>query len=177
MTLTPRGVAALTLALSLSACASPQNAYVPPPTIAAAPTATAQQQTAAKTAGLGDPVRDGKLTFTVTKVEDGPAEIGDQFGKHQPLGRFLYVHMTVLNHATEAQQYVGSAQKLLAGSVEYSTDDKAGMYLRTFSVDFQQLNPGQSFQTLAVYDIPKNVRPTGIRLHDSLFSGGAVVTF
>lgn len=180
MTNINRIAAILTLTgLTAAACAQPSTPYVAPPTVPPVelPTQQPTQQTAPQPAAVGQPVKDGKLTFTVKKVENGPAEIPHQFGNLKPLGKFVYVHVAVGNHAAEAQQFVASAQKLLAGSVEYSAEDRAALYLQDRVAAFQQLNPGAGIETLIVYDIPVNIRPTGIRFHDSLFSGGATVTF
>lgn len=177
MTPFPRG-GAIALALLLTACAKPTTTpLAPPPTIPApsAPAARAPQPSA-RPATIGQPVKDGKLTFTVTKAGDGPAQLGDQYASYQPQGRFYVVHVAVTNHAGVAQMFVASAQKLYAGQIQYSADDKAAIYMKDINSSFQQVNPGNSLTAVIVYDIPKTVRPDSIEFHDSPFSGGARVT-
>jgi hypothetical protein len=72
-----------------------------------APGSAAKKKAGPKTAGLGQPVKDGKFTFTVTKVERGPARIGDQYLGKTAQGKFVFVHVTVQNHGDEAQSFLG----------------------------------------------------------------------
>lgn len=39
----------------------------------------------------------------------------------------------------------------------------------------EEINPGNSTSATMVFDVPKNVDPTQIRLHDSMFSNGVTV--
>lgn len=136
-----------------------------------------QKKSTAKTAKVGSAVKDGKFTFTVTKTAPGPKRIGDQYAGKNPQGKFFYVHVTVANHGDKAQYFSGDSQKLLAGGKEYSADTEAAIYLSESSQSlFEEINPGNSVKGIIVYDIPKNVSPTGIELHDSPFSGGVKVT-
>lgn len=169
---------AIALALLLTACAKPTTTPLAPPPTIPAPSAPAARtpQPSARPAAVGQPVKDGKLTFTVTKAGDGPARLGDQYASYQPQGRFYVIHVAVTNHANEAQMFVGSAQKLYAGQAQYSADDKAAIYMKDINSSFQQVNPGNSLTAVIVYDIPKSVRPDSIEFHDSPFSGGARVT-
>ncbi len=38
-----------------------------------------------------------------------------------------------------------------------------------------EINPGNQVNGIIVFDVPKDVQPTRIELHDSLFSGGVTV--
>jgi hypothetical protein len=141
-----------------------------------APGSAAKKKAGPKTAGLGQPVKDGKFTFTVTKVERGPARIGDQYLGKTAQGKFVFVHVTVQNHGDEAQSFLGDNQKLLAGGKEYSADSEASIYLKDSKSLFEEINPGNTVKGRIVYDLPKSVTPESIELHDSVFSGGVKVS-
>ncbi|MGW7052000.1 DUF4352 domain-containing protein [Streptomyces sp. NPDC054887] len=125
--------------------------------------------------GIGDPVRDGKFEFTVDKVVPGVDEIGDEIGD-KPQGQFILVCMTVENIGDEAQLFDGSAQKLFdAKDREFSADTGAALYLEESESFLNEINPGNKVEGIVVFDVPKNVEPVKIELHDSMFSGGVTV--
>ncbi|OEJ27463.1 hypothetical protein AR457_26370 [Streptomyces agglomeratus] len=125
--------------------------------------------------GIGDPVRDGKFEFTVTKVIPGVEEVGDEFDK-KAQGQFVLVCMDVENIGDEAQLFDGSAQKLFdAEDREFSADTTAAVYLDESQSFLNEINPGNKVKGIVVFDVPKNVKPVKIELHDSFFSGGVAV--
>jgi hypothetical protein len=133
---------------------------------------------AEQAASIGTPVRDGKFEFTVSKVDCGKTRLGDtNFGKDAQ-GQFCTVNVKVENIGREAQTLDASSQYLYGtGGQRYDADTEAALYLganqtRTFLED---INPGNSVNGILVFDIPKNVQPTRIELHDSPFSGGVTV--
>lgn len=165
---------AAALLILTAGCAVPE----PATTVAPQKSGQPQQKKAAPkkaAAGVGDPVKDGKLTFTITKTADGPAKLGNDFLSKEPQGRFFFVYVTVTNHGDRSQIFVGDAQKLKAGKTEYSADSEAAIYLKDTKSLFTEVNPGNTVKGIIVYDIPKGVKPTSIELHDSPFSGGVTV--
>ncbi|GAA2724009.1 DUF4352 domain-containing protein [Actinocorallia aurantiaca] len=162
--------------LLASACAPVDTTLASPADGEKSASVREEKKTASKVARIGIPVKDGKFTFKVTQAKNGPAKIGDSFFSHTPQGRFYLVHVTVKNHGNEPQYFLGDAQKLLAGKKEFSTDGEASIYLKDSKSLFEEINPGNTVKGVIVYDIPKNVRPTTIELHDSLFSGGVRVS-
>lgn len=154
--------------LTLAGCVAPESTSVEPPTVGE----TKAKKSGPKTAGIGQPVKDGKFTFTVTKVQNGPRRIGDQYAGKNAQGKFIFVRVTVHNHGAEAQTFFGDAQKLLAGGKEYSADSEASIYLKDAESLLEEINPGNTVKGTIVYDVPKSVMPTAIELHDSPFSGG-----
>ncbi|MDQ0842564.1 DUF4352 domain-containing protein [Streptomyces sp. V1I6] len=125
--------------------------------------------------GIGDPVRDGKFEFTVTRVQPGVQKIGGEFGK-EAQGQFILVHMTVSNIGDEAQHFDGDAQKLFdVKDREFSADALAAIYLEESKSFLNEINPGNKVKGIVVFDVPKDVKPVKLELHDSIFSGGVAV--
>jgi hypothetical protein len=142
---------------------------------AAAPT----QAGAAKKAHpkLGEPARDGKFEFTVTNVEYGKAQVGNQYLNKTAQGQFVLVHVTVKNVGTEARTFTGATQRALGeGGVKYDNDGTAEIYANTDNQTFlNTINPGNEAKGILVFDIPKDKKITAAELHDSMFSGGVTV--
>lgn len=142
-----------------------------------APREEDRQETPAEgdVAGIGDPARDGKFEFTVTRVQPGIQRIGGEFGK-EAQGQFVLVHVTVSNIGNESQLFDGSAQKLFdKQGREFSADTEAAIYLDESKSFLNQINPGNTVKGIVVFDVPKEVTPVKLELHDSIFSGGVAV--
>lgn len=139
--------------------------------------AAAEPADAPAEAGIGDPVRDGKFEFTVTEVETGVAEVGDEFLSEEAQGQFVLVHMTVSNIGDEAQMLHGDNQTLLdTEGREHSANTSAAIYLDGAETFLNDINPGNSVDATVVFDIPADAEPAAIELHDSMFSGGVTVS-
>ncbi|WP_067472071.1 DUF4352 domain-containing protein [Actinomadura hibisca] len=167
----PLTAGALALALAATACQPPADQAASGDSGASGK--PAQRQAAA--AGIGQPAKDGKLTFRVTKLATRTTRIGDQYVGADPQGKFVLVSLSVTNHAKEAQTFMGSAQKLLAGGKEYSASDEAAVWLESSKSLYEQINPGNSVKGVVVFDVPRDVKPSVLELHDSPFSGGVRV--
>jgi hypothetical protein len=130
---------------------------------------------AARTAGIGDSVRDGEFAFTVTKMEKRARVGGDVIGA-EAQGVFLLVHVTVENIGDEAQAFSSTAQKLHANGKEFDADAGASIYMDDSRSLYEKINPGNKVRGIVLFDVPKNMKPETIELHDSLFSGGVKVS-
>ncbi|MGH3951134.1 MAG: DUF4352 domain-containing protein [Pseudonocardiaceae bacterium] len=130
-----------------------------------------------ETAGLNDPVRDGKFEFVVSKVECGKTTVGDQYLNKTAQGQFCLVSVSIENIGNEPQSMFGDNQKLFdAEGREFSADTEAAIYLGEASQTlWEEINPGNKVEGVVVFDIPENVTPTRLELHDSAFSGGVVI--
>ncbi|RVX40123.1 uncharacterized protein DUF4352 [Nonomuraea polychroma] len=129
-----------------------------------------------KTAGIGTVVRDGDFSFKVTKTEQ-LARVGNEFLGTDAQGVFLLVHVTVKNIGDEAGSFFGANQKLFdAKGREYEASSEAAIYLKDSKSLYEKINPGNSVKDVVLFDIPKNMKPTEIELHDSLFSQGVRVS-
>ena len=124
-------------------------------------------KTTSAPAGIGQEVLDGKFAFIVTNIDTSPT-----FGHTRAQGVYVIVSMAVRNVGTEAQFFEMAAQTL---------KDKAG---RQYSASFMDpshlgevnnIDPGLQVSVKEVFDVPPDVRPTQIVLHDSASSHGAPV--
>lgn len=136
-----------------------------------------RDSTDAKTPGLGDKVRDGKFEFTVTKVEKGIEEVGDQYLNQEAQGQFVLVHLTVKNIGDRAQTFYDSNQNLTdTKGRTFEADSTAGIYLDQANLWLEEINPGNSVKGVIVFDVPTSAKLSSIDLHDSMFSGGVTVS-
>ncbi|MGH3663271.1 MAG: DUF4352 domain-containing protein [Micromonosporaceae bacterium] len=133
----------------------------------------------AKVAKVGEPARDGKFEFTVTKVDDsGRKRVGDQYFGTTAQGEFILVHVTVKNIADQPQTFSGEEQKLFsADGKEFSADTEAAIYMGEASQSlWEEINPGNVVKGVVVFDVPKGTKLSKLVLHDSAFSGGVEVS-
>jgi hypothetical protein len=132
--------------------------------------------TAPPTPGIGQEVRDGKLAFVVTSVDQSKTagDPSNQFETVTAQGQFLNVHMTVSNVGDQSQSFFATNQKLQIGAQEFSADDAAAMWTQSANVS---INPGNSIQAVVSFDLPPSTPQCGLlTVHDSLFSGGAQIS-
>lgn len=127
----------------------------------------------AKQTGIGKPAKDGQFTFVVNKVTY-KSSVGNRFSKETAQGRFALVHIKVTNHGKEARTLAASDQKLQAAGKTYSASNEATIAMESKAF-LEDINPGNSLAAVVPFDIPRNVKPTTIVLHDSPFSGGVKV--
>jgi hypothetical protein len=144
----------------------------------AAPAARAQPQPAR--AGIGQPVRDGKVEFTVTSFECGRTSVGaTQFNQYQANGHLCLLTINAANVGNEAVHFSEGDQHIYdtAGrEFSYSLDATfAHGYDPNTYQPFTGLNPGQSQEFTVVYDVPTGAGINMARLHDSPFSNGVEV--
>lgn len=126
--------------------------------------------------GVGDSVRDGKFEFTVTQVEPGVQEIGDEFLSQEAQGQFVLVHLTVENIGNESQYFDGNNVTAYdAKNREFAADTEAAIYLDDSNSFLNEINPGNSVKGVVVFDVPADVKLSQLELHDSAFSGGVAV--
>lgn len=145
---------------------------------AAEPEAPAEAEPPAEAgaAGIGEPVRDGKFEFTVTGIEAGVAEIGNESFGEQAQGQFVLVQLTVTNIGDEPQTLFDDNQTLVDDQGrEHSANTMAGIYLEDNDTFVNEINPGNTVDGTIVFDIPTDAVPVSIELHDSAFSGGVSV--
>ncbi len=125
--------------------------------------------------GVGDKAADGKFTFVVTGVRDGGTFVGDEYLGTEAQGRFVLVDIKVKNTGDQAQTLFGDNNVLLdAQGREFSFDSEAALYMDQ-NAWIEEINPGNAVNVTMVFDVPKKVQPTEIRLHDSMLSGGVTV--
>jgi hypothetical protein len=130
------------------------------------PPSSAPPQTtiAAPQAGMGQEARDGNLAFTVTKVE--PVTQGE-----------LDVFLSVKNLGNSAQTYVAEYQKLIDTegrefSVRMSTLTSSTNPLAVIQTD---INPGVEVNAGLPFNVPTDIEPAKLVLHESMNSPGVTV--
>lgn len=137
------------------------------------------KKSAETVAKIGEPARDGKFEFTVTKINCGEKSIGDQYLNKKAQGEFCRVSLTIKNIGNEAQSLSSSDQKLVnSQGQEFAADDTATIYASSNgsgSTWFDQINPGNSVKGDIIFDVPAGTKITAAELHDSAFSGGVKV--
>jgi hypothetical protein len=143
----------------------------------AAPSASAAPaEPATPTAApAGSPVRDGKFEFRVLDMTRGKqaGDLSNQFEIVDAQGEFNILTMSVANIGDQAQSYFGANQKLIdTAGREYDANSTADMWMNSGTGD---INPGNSIQVRAAFDVPRGTQPAELEVHDSMFSGGAKV--
>lgn len=129
-------------------------------------------------AGIGVPVRDGKLEFTVTGVERPGNTIGPEFMAETAQGEFVIVRVDVTNIGDEAQMLDSSSQKLFNEAGQEFSPSSAIFVLEDAQKAFlETINPGNSITGAPLlFDVAPGAVLDSIELHDSPFSGGVTVS-
>ncbi|HEX5796764.1 MAG TPA: DUF4352 domain-containing protein [Candidatus Saccharimonadales bacterium] len=132
----------------------------------------------AKVAKLGEPARDGKFEFTVTKMSCGQKTIGNnEFTRTTAQGEFCIMDLRVKNIGNEPQTLFADNQYVYnTEGQKYSYDSDAVLSLDdTANVWLEEINPGNTVKGKLVFDVPKGTKVTKAELHDSTFSNGIEV--
>lgn len=150
-----------------STSTSSSTAAAPPATTTAPP----------PLAGIGQEVRDGKLAFVATSIDQSKTAGGDPSIPIETVtaqGEFVNVHLKVSNVGDKAQSFFASNQKLQIGDKQFSANDTAAMWIGSMTVE---INPGNSIQVVVSFDVPPGTSNDGVlTVHDSIFSGGAKIS-
>ncbi len=132
----------------------------------------------AASAGIGDPVRDGKFEFVVKGIECGAKKVGSEFLEEKAQGQFCLVQMSVTNIGDEAQLFDAGSQKGVTNTgATVDADGAASLSVPENENSFlEEINPGNSIDVVVVYDIAKDQTLESLELYDSMFSGGVAVS-
>lgn len=124
-----------------------------------------------RTAAIGEPIGDGKFEFTVTGVDEA-----DSLGLSKPRGRFVVVDVTVKNTSNEEQTFQVNDQMMTGSNgAEYRADWVAAGYINEENTLLLSLGPGFTANYRVPFDLPLDVAPVEVELHDSALSLGATV--
>lgn len=128
-------------------------------------------------AGIGDPVRDGKFEFVVNDIKCGVKKVGSEFLEEKAQGQFCLVEMSVTNIGDEAQLFDAGSQKGTTNTgATVDADGSASLVVPENENSFlEEINPGNSIEVVVVYDIAKDQTLETLELYDSIFSGGVTV--
>lgn len=150
------------------------TAVVAPQNPGADGNAGAEQQPAV-TAGIGDTVTDGDLSFTVTNVETGVSTVGDEYWNETASGQYVIVDVTVENVGSEPASFDATEQYLYNAAGDRFGADTDAMVAVPDSNLFDDINPGNTVQGKIIFDMPEGATPTSIQLHGGMFSDGVKV--
>ena len=126
--------------------------------------------------GIGQAAADGDFNFVVSGVDCSLTSIGNEYVGTKAQGQFCVVSVAVTNMGDSAGSFFGDNAKLLnAEGQEFSADTEAAMYLEDSDSLFEEINPGNTLNSMVVFDVPAGTTPAAIELHDSAFSGGVTV--
>jgi hypothetical protein len=120
-------------------------------------------------APVGSSVRDGKFEFEVLGVDRSASKQG-VFSSKAAKGEFFIVHLRVTNIGDDARSFSASNQHLIVNGNKY--DATVSMADENWLED---INPGLSIEASLTFDIPRGAVPEAIEVHDSMFSGGALL--
>lgn len=162
----------LTAALLAGACSSPtRSAPINlPPSNLTPPNGTP----ASSTPTLGVTAPDGTFDFTITKVEHGIIRVGAGELSKNATGRYSLVTLTVKNTSTEPRQLDASAQNIVDDQgLTYPADGEAAIYVNVDAEKFlNPIAPGDQVEGVIPFDVPTDVTPVAVELHDSKLSDG-----
>jgi len=122
-------------------------------------------------AEMGQAVQDGKFEFVVSSVyESGEATLP------QPRGTWMVAAMTIRNIGDQPQSFFIQNQKLIdTEGREYAADAMASFSINNDNTMVLNLGPGFAINVRVPFDVPPGVTPDKIEVHDSAYSGGALV--
>jgi hypothetical protein len=139
---------------------------------------TAEKTAAPVTGKIGQPVKDGKLTFVVKSVKCGMTTYDGSLPS-EPLGEFCVVDVAVSNHG-QSEQTVDDilVEGFIAGS-RYPANPEATLKANPDpkpSIFGRRINPGGSIRTVVLIDVPVGQQLDIVELHDSPLSDGTSVS-
>jgi len=122
--------------------------------------------------GIGQPARDGALTFVVTRFDCGAEEVGQGGRKKTALGRYCLLEFKATNSGRQPTSLVASLQQLLDSERRHFAPDVVATTIYqqveapgSVLTPFQQMNPGAEVVTALVFDVPDGVIPELAELH------------
>jgi Domain of unknown function (DUF4352) len=136
--------------------------------------------THAASAPVGSAVRDGKFEFQVVNVKRAKTvsdPTGNPYMTATAQGEFIVITVSVSNIGDRPQSYFGNNQKVIdASGRQYGANTEADMWMNTgISGVMGDINPGNSIQVKAAFDVPPGTQVAALEVHDSMFSGGVSV--
>ncbi len=146
-----------------------------PSSSAAGSASPSPSQSPSAKAGIGVPVRDGQLEFTVTSVQCGVDQLKVTLITRHPDGQYCLVALTAHNVGSSTRNLSLASQRLVdsAGS---DHDSSQLLSRAAFSEGiWGNLSEGETASGTLVFDIPRDVTVDHLELHDGPFSDGATV--
>ncbi len=134
----------------------------------AAATTAAQKSTAAQLPGIGAAVTSGDVEYTVTAFACD-VSVTNYSGAITPQGKWCKLDVTVKNVGKQKVTVTDDFIKVKdAAGVEYSTGSETVMVDGT--IFLKGINPGNSIQGTAYFDVPKDAAPVTAVLKGGYFA-------
>lgn len=125
---------------------------------------------------LNEAARDGKFEFIIKSINCDNSQVGDEYFNQTTTGKFCIVDLSIKNIGDDPQYVSSSDQKLFASNgKKYTVDDDAQIYLGDQSLILDEINPDVLVEGKLIFDLPKDINPDYIELHDSSLSNGVKV--
>lgn len=121
-------------------------------------------------ARIGDKVRDGDFSITVTRMSRAETLGESEFSRIEAKGEYVVFHATVRNHRDKSRLFLANSQDLFIGSKRYET-----VLFLEFKGFLKKIPPGKTMKGIFAFDVPKGAEPTHLVLHDDPTSPGATV--
>jgi hypothetical protein len=124
----------------------------------------------------GEPAVDGQFTFTVAEgaLECGQQTVGSGAMAEDAQGQWCVLTATVENTGDEARG-LSAFEQLLIDEQDRQHEASVPMAVADESPFYAQINPGNSVEGRFFFDVPTDLEPSHVELHDSAFSGGVQV--
>ncbi|HJA37867.1 MAG TPA: DUF4352 domain-containing protein [Candidatus Brevibacterium intestinigallinarum] len=133
---------------------------------------------AAAAFGLGDAVATGDWEITVSDVQSGVSQVGDEFLGSTAQGQYILVDIAVKNTGSSPSYFFEDDVKLLddAGNT-YATDSEASLYTTESGDVFllEEINPGNTASGVIVFDVPADASPNVLEFQGGIFDTPAQV--
>ena len=129
---------------------------------------------AAATSHMGEDVRSGPFSFTVTSVECVGQEVGTPPATRVAQGRFCLLYLTVRNAGDRPELYAGPAQLLADSSakryqpgVPETGPPPPPIVLASGirEITSVRLNPGTELEGVLIFDMPPAAKPAEFEFH------------
>lgn len=127
--------------------------------------------------GLGDTVVSGDWEVTVKAVEEGVAEVGNEYLGATAQGQFVVVDLAVKNAGSSPEYFFENNITLSDESGNsYNSDSEAGIYADEDALFLEEINPGNTAEGVLVFDVPTEVSPSHLEFQGGIFSEAASVS-
>ncbi|GAA2104739.1 MULTISPECIES: DUF4352 domain-containing protein [Brevibacterium] len=127
--------------------------------------------------GLGDTVVSGDWEVTVNAVEEGVAEVGNEYLGASAQGQFVVVDLSVKNAGSTPEYFFEDNITLSdENGNSYNSDSEAGIYADEDALFLEEINPGNTADGVLVFDVPEDVSPSQLEFQGGIFSEAAAVS-
>jgi len=139
---------------------------------------------ATTTARIGEEVRSGPFSFTVTSVDCVGPEVGTRPATRVAQGRFCLLYLTLRNAGERPELYSGPAQLVVDASakrynpgVMETGPPPPALVLDSGirEITTVRLNPGTELKGVLIFDMPAAARPAEFEFHHRPRTAGARV--